>query len=331
MKNLAPETLAAQALGWIDDTTKAIVPPIHVATTFIRDPDNQYRTGYATAAPTMPPFARPRRCSPRSRRRREPALRLRHGGRDRRRSRRCSAGTRGGAQGDVLGAAQLAARGAPGGASGDLRRRRDTAAVRAGRAPGRPSWCGSRRRPTRSGPSPTSPGRQHRAPRRRAAGGGFDRRDAGADAAARARRRHRDAPATKYLNGHSDLMAGALVPPATERLRARRAVLRALGGILGSFEAWLLLRGMRTLHVRVRHRRRRMLAEHFARHRADRGRALSRPAAAPRPRGRGAADARRLRRHAVDPRQRRRGGRRSPPPRGSSCGNAPPRSAASRA
>src|SRR5215471_12526059 len=38
-------TLAAQALGRIDETTRALVPPIHVATTFIRDPDNQYRSG----------------------------------------------------------------------------------------------------------------------------------------------------------------------------------------------------------------------------------------------------------------------------------------------
>ena len=40
--NWKPRTLAAQALGRIDETTRAVVPPIHVATTFIRDPDNQY-------------------------------------------------------------------------------------------------------------------------------------------------------------------------------------------------------------------------------------------------------------------------------------------------
>lgn len=38
-------TEIAQALGRIDEHTKAVVPPIHVTTTFIRDPDNQYRTG----------------------------------------------------------------------------------------------------------------------------------------------------------------------------------------------------------------------------------------------------------------------------------------------
>jgi len=38
-------TLAAQALGRIDEETRALVPPIHLSSTFIRDPDNQYRAG----------------------------------------------------------------------------------------------------------------------------------------------------------------------------------------------------------------------------------------------------------------------------------------------
>ena len=41
----SPRTLAAQALGRIDEATRAVVPPIHVTTTFLRDPDNQYRSG----------------------------------------------------------------------------------------------------------------------------------------------------------------------------------------------------------------------------------------------------------------------------------------------
>jgi cystathionine gamma-synthase len=44
-------TLAAQALGAVDPLTQAVVPPLHVATTFIRDPDNQYRSGYAYGRP----------------------------------------------------------------------------------------------------------------------------------------------------------------------------------------------------------------------------------------------------------------------------------------
>jgi cystathionine gamma-synthase len=59
--------------------------------------------------------------------------------------------------------------------------------------------------------------------------------------------------ATKYLNGHSDVVAGALITRATDDfwLRIRKA--RNLGGaVLGPFEAWLLQRGLRTLFLRVR-------------------------------------------------------------------------------
>ena len=41
----SPETLCAQAMGWIDETTKAIVQPVHVSTTYLRDEDNEYRSG----------------------------------------------------------------------------------------------------------------------------------------------------------------------------------------------------------------------------------------------------------------------------------------------
>jgi cystathionine gamma-synthase len=58
--------------------------------------------------------------------------------------------------------------------------------------------------------------------------------------------------ATKYLNGHSDVIAGALAF-AREGEAARPAEIRASHGmILGPFEAYLLIRGMRTLDLRVR-------------------------------------------------------------------------------
>jgi cystathionine gamma-synthase len=50
-RSLSPRTLAAQALGRIDESTRAIVPPIHLATTFERDPDNLYRSGYIYGRP----------------------------------------------------------------------------------------------------------------------------------------------------------------------------------------------------------------------------------------------------------------------------------------
>jgi cystathionine gamma-synthase len=45
-KPLGSETIAAQANGAVDSATAAIVPPIHMATTFVRDADNQYRRGF---------------------------------------------------------------------------------------------------------------------------------------------------------------------------------------------------------------------------------------------------------------------------------------------
>ncbi len=60
--------------------------------------------------------------------------------------------------------------------------------------------------------------------------------------------------ATKALNGHGDVLAGAIVFPHddgfVQRIRAWR---RSTGNVPGPMEAWLLLRGMRTLYVRVRH------------------------------------------------------------------------------
>lgn len=58
--------------------------------------------------------------------------------------------------------------------------------------------------------------------------------------------------ATKQLNGHSDVLAGALVTARKDQLweecRWERA---ARGAVMGPFESWLLLRGMRTLYLRV--------------------------------------------------------------------------------
>ena len=58
--------------------------------------------------------------------------------------------------------------------------------------------------------------------------------------------------ATKYLNGHSDVLAGAVLTarrdPFWERIRSWR---RNAGAMPGPFEAWLLQRGMRTVFLRV--------------------------------------------------------------------------------
>ena len=57
--------------------------------------------------------------------------------------------------------------------------------------------------------------------------------------------------ATKYLGGHSDLIAG-LVVTATEELGAEiRFIQNASGGILSPHDSWLVIRGIETLHLRV--------------------------------------------------------------------------------
>ena len=58
--------------------------------------------------------------------------------------------------------------------------------------------------------------------------------------------------ATKYLNGHSDVIAGVLATAKDDALWQRIRYVRGSGGAVpGPFEAWLLLRGMRTLPLRV--------------------------------------------------------------------------------
>ena len=58
--------------------------------------------------------------------------------------------------------------------------------------------------------------------------------------------------ATKVLNGHSDAVAGALVTAREDDFWARIVNIRKnQGAILGPFEAYLLMRGMRTLHLRA--------------------------------------------------------------------------------
>ncbi|WP_028669825.1 trans-sulfuration enzyme family protein [Saccharospirillum impatiens] len=75
--------------------------------------------------------------------------------------------------------------------------------------------------------------------------------------------------ATKYLNGHSDVIAGALVTARDDEFWQRLIRQRAQGGaVLGPFEAALLLRGMRTLAIRVREcsANAQRLAEHLQDH-----------------------------------------------------------------
>ena len=75
--------------------------------------------------------------------------------------------------------------------------------------------------------------------------------------------------ATKYLNGHSDITAGVLTArEASSRWELLKQAQVGLGATLGSFEAYLLIRGLRTLFLRVEQASRNALAlaKHFEKH-----------------------------------------------------------------
>ena len=255
-KTTHPDTLLAQALGWIDESTRAVTPPIHVSSTYLRDADNQYRTGRVYARADNPAFDQA-----------EAVIQGLEGGSD-----------------ALLFASGMAAATAvfqalaPGdhvlapkvmywslrnwlmgfasdwGLQVELIDMCSPDAVQAALRPGQTKlvWI-----ETPANPLWTVTDIAATAAMARAAGAllAVDSTVAtplltrplalGADIVMHA--------ATKYLNGHSDLIAGALVTRSDNAHWKRVRQLRAqLGGTLGSFESWLLLRGMRTLHLRVR-------------------------------------------------------------------------------
>ncbi|KAA0965135.1 methionine gamma-lyase [Sporosarcina sp. ANT_H38] len=58
--------------------------------------------------------------------------------------------------------------------------------------------------------------------------------------------------ATKYINGHGDVIAGLLVGADKEEMESiRKSVQKDFGGIISPFDAWLLIRGLKTLSVRM--------------------------------------------------------------------------------
>jgi cystathionine gamma-synthase len=251
-----PRTIAAQALGRVEPVTKAVVPPLHLATTFVRDPDNQYRAGYA--------YGRPDNATTRHAEAVLAALEEGH-----------EAALFG--SGMAAATAIVLALPAPShivashvmywafrhwlaheaprlGHRADFVDSTDTAAMAAAikpgstrlvyiETPGNPLWTISDIAAlaeiahaagallavdsTVATPVFTRPLRL------------------GADLVMHS--------ASKYLNGHSDVIAGAVAAArpgeAWERVKAMRT---QFGAVIGPFEAWLLLRGLRTLDVRVR-------------------------------------------------------------------------------
>ena len=75
---------------------------------------------------------------------------------------------------------------------------------------------------------------------------------------------------TKYLNGHSDMVGGAIISKTQEHATAVAALVNALGTCSSPFDCWLVMRGIRTLPVRMaaHERNARVLAEFLASHKA---------------------------------------------------------------
>jgi cystathionine gamma-synthase len=271
-KPVAPETLAAQAGGTVDVETGAIIPPIHMATTYLRDPDNQYRKGYSYSRPD----------NPLTRQVEDVLCRL-----------------EGGAKALVYGSGMSAATAAflalerpahvvapivmywglkkwlaedaPAlGIRATFVDGTSLEAIRAAMEPGatRMLWIETPANPVWG---ITDIRAASEIAREAGALLGVDSTVAtpvltqpialGADVVMHS--------ATKYLNGHSDVLAGALVVAKADAYADRLARVRAmLGTVIGPLEASLLLRGMRTLHLRVRHQSASALeiARHFASH-----------------------------------------------------------------
>jgi cystathionine gamma-synthase len=252
---LSPRTLAVQAMGSIDPITKAIVMPLHMATTYVRDPDNQYRSGFS--------YGRPHNATVREA---EAVLATLEGAAGAllfgSGMAAISAVFQAFEAGDHIVAPEVTYTGSRNWLRDEAKRRGitfarvDTSdlkilkkAVEAGptklvwlETPGNPLWtitdiaaaakiahaAGAKLAvdSTVATPVLTNP------------------LALGADIVMHS--------ATKYLNGHSDVIAGALAFAKRDSLFERLEAIRTIyGGVLGPFEAFLLIRGMRTLHLRV--------------------------------------------------------------------------------
>jgi cystathionine beta-lyase/cystathionine gamma-synthase len=73
---------------------------------------------------------------------------------------------------------------------------------------------------------------------------------------------------TKYLNGHSDGIGGALIGSTEEHKQRFLLVQKAAGGVMSPFECFLVLRGIKTLPLRIREHEEngRAVAEYLSKH-----------------------------------------------------------------
>jgi len=273
MNSKHPESITAQALGWVDEATRAITPPIHVSSTYIRDADNQYRSGRIYVRDNNPAFDQA-----------EAVINTLEGGHQTLLFASGMAAATAVFQalqpGDHVLAPQVMywslrnwlmsfARGW--GLDVELIDMTSPDALQRALRPGKTKlvWIESPANPLWTVTDIAASAQlAHDA-------GALLAVDStvptpvlsqpialGADIVMHA--------ATKYLNGHSDLVAGTLTARAdNEHWQRVRKVRAQIGGTLGSFESWLLLRGLRTLHLRVRAAcaSAQRIAEHFHGHR----------------------------------------------------------------
>jgi cystathionine gamma-synthase len=271
-KPLHPATIAAQALGWTDAATGAVVLPVHVATTFQRDPDNRYRRGRSYGRADNPTYDQP-----------QALLTALEDGVD---SLLFSSGMAAAAavfQSLPRRAHILAPKvmywglrnwlknfAEDWGVAAEFVDATSLDAMRAAIRPGqtRLVWIETPANPLWSVTDISG------AAEIAHAAGALLAVDSTAATPVLTRPLALGADlvmhsATKYLNGHSDVIAGSLTTARKDAFWERLVAVRSGGGaILGSFEAFLLLRGMRTLFPRVERacRSAQLIAETLAAH-----------------------------------------------------------------
>ncbi|PTM40838.1 aminotransferase class I/II-fold pyridoxal phosphate-dependent enzyme [Bosea sp. 124] len=254
-KSWSPRSLAAQAMGKIDPLTKGVVPPIHVSTTYIRDEDNGYSGGFIYGRPDNETTREAESVLAMLEQAKAGALLFGSG------MAAATAVFQALSPGDHVVASKvmywalrawLLTEATRWGLVIEFVETDDLAALAAAMKPGKtklvwaetpsnPLWtitdiAGAAEIAHKAGAKlavdSTCASPVHTRPL-----------SLGADIVMHA--------ATKVLNGHSDVVAGALCAREDDEFWNRiKTVRKGQGGILGPFEAYLLMRGMRTLHVR---------------------------------------------------------------------------------
>lgn len=253
--SLHPRSLAAQAMGKIDPLTKGVVPPLHLSTTYIRDEDNGYSTGFIYGRPDNETIREAESVLAMLEQAEAGALLFGSG------MAAATAVFQALSPGDHVVASKvmywalrnwLLTEATRWGLQIDFVETDDLKALEAAVQKGRTRlvWI-----ETPSNPLWTITDIAAAADIAHAAGAKLAV-DSTCASPVHTRPLTLEADivmhaATKVLNGHSDVVAGVLCARQNDEFWQRiQTVRKGQGGILGPFEAYLLMRGLRTLHVR---------------------------------------------------------------------------------